>query len=252
VTEVLGRVAGYLADRSADEFERVDVPPFRALLHRTSDRWWLSGAMPVAPVTGDVSAAIAEVRDLFAARSRPCRFEWVREIAPELEEALVAAGFPRPKHEPLLVLDPAALVRPDPPDGVVARLLEPSELPEARRLVHEVFRELGDLNPADVQLAVEELGTGRRREAGVWISGRLVAAGDHSPWQGVTEVAGIATHPAYRRRGLGGLVTAVLCADALALGCEVVWLTAASRSAARVYERLGFRHVGTGLGTGLR
>jgi predicted GNAT family acetyltransferase len=61
----------------------------------------------------------------------------------------------------------------------------------------------------------------------------------------VTEVVGVATLPAFRRRGLGGAVTAALVADALAHGAEIVVLSAGSEEIARVYARLGFVRIGT-------
>jgi predicted GNAT family acetyltransferase len=61
----------------------------------------------------------------------------------------------------------------------------------------------------------------------------------------VTEVAGVATLPAYRRRGLGAAVTAHLVADARRRGSETVFLTAGDEEIARLYASLGFRRIGT-------
>src|SRR6201999_1597712 len=72
-----------------------------------------------------------------------------------------------------------------------------------------------------------------------------VAVGSHQPVQDVTEVVGVATLPAFRRRGLGGAVTGALVADALDHGAELVFLSAGSEEIARVYGRLGFQRVGT-------
>jgi GNAT superfamily N-acetyltransferase len=72
-----------------------------------------------------------------------------------------------------------------------------------------------------------------------------VAVGSHQPVGDVTEVVGVATLPAFRRRGLGGAITGALVADALAHGAELVFLSAGSEEIARVYGRLGFRRIGT-------
>jgi ribosomal protein S18 acetylase RimI-like enzyme len=72
-----------------------------------------------------------------------------------------------------------------------------------------------------------------------------VAVGSHQPVGDVTEIVGVATLPAFRRRGLGGAVTAALVADALAHGAEIVFLSAGSQEIARVYARLGFRRIAT-------
>jgi predicted GNAT family acetyltransferase len=82
------------------------------------------------------------------------------------------------------------------------------------------------------------------RAAG-WVDGVPAASGIHQPVGGVTEVVGVATLPAFRRRGLGAAVTALLVADARRRGVETVFLTAGDEEIARVYGRLGFERVGT-------
>ena len=57
-------------------------------------------------------------------------------------------------------------------------------------------------------------------------------------------MTGVACLPAYRRRGLATAVTSALVADAIALGVDTVCLSAGDDDIARVYERVGFRHVG--------
>jgi ribosomal protein S18 acetylase RimI-like enzyme len=73
----------------------------------------------------------------------------------------------------------------------------------------------------------------------------VLAVGSHQPVAGVTEVVGVGTLPAARRRGLGAAVTAALVADARRGGADIVFLSAGSDDVARVYARLGFERVGT-------
>jgi predicted GNAT family acetyltransferase len=61
----------------------------------------------------------------------------------------------------------------------------------------------------------------------------------------VVEVVGVATLPVARRRGLGGAVAAALARAALGAGADTVFLSAQDDAVARVYERVGFRRVGT-------
>jgi predicted GNAT family acetyltransferase len=72
-----------------------------------------------------------------------------------------------------------------------------------------------------------------------------VAGGSHSPPGSVTEITGVAALPAYRRRGLGAVVTEALCRDAAARGVQMCFLSAGSDDVARVYQRVGFARVGT-------
>jgi predicted GNAT family acetyltransferase len=73
----------------------------------------------------------------------------------------------------------------------------------------------------------------------------VVAVGSHNPRGDVSEVVGVATLPTARRRGLATAVTSALVEHALGHGVQTVFLSAGGVDVARVYERVGFRHVGT-------
>jgi predicted GNAT family acetyltransferase len=72
-----------------------------------------------------------------------------------------------------------------------------------------------------------------------------IAVGSSQPVDGVTEIVGVATLPAARRRGIGAAVTSALVTDARSRGVDLVFLSAGSADVARVYARVGFRRVGT-------
>jgi predicted GNAT family acetyltransferase len=63
----------------------------------------------------------------------------------------------------------------------------------------------------------------------------------------VSEIAGVGTLPAARRRGLAAAVTSALVGDALGRGIDVVFLSAADEDVARVYRRLGFEPIATAM-----
>ena len=144
--------------------------------------------------------------------------------------------------------------RPGPP-GTVQRDRAVSELsvPRLRRL-RELIRDGAAarvvaaldppaLDPAALDPAAQpDAGPGTRADAvlrGPLASGGYQRAGD------VVEVVGVATLPVARRRGLGGAVAAALARAALGAGADTVFLTAQDDAVARVYERVGFRRVGT-------
>ena len=80
------------------------------------------------------------------------------------------------------------------------------------------------------------------------VDGRMVSAACLQPaHNGVTEIAGIATLRPFRRQGIGTLLTAAAVQAAFAQGIDIVFLTAGSAEAGRVYERAGFRTIGSGL-----
>jgi len=76
------------------------------------------------------------------------------------------------------------------------------------------------------------------------ISGAIAAVGWHQPVNGSSEVVGVATLPAFRRRGLATAVTAMLVVDAHERGVDTVFLSADDDDVARIYERVGFPRIG--------
>jgi N-acetylglutamate synthase-like GNAT family acetyltransferase len=102
------------------------------------------------------------------------------------------------------------------------------------------------VEPARVEFLRERL---RRQHtviaAAVDASGQPSAVGMHQPVGAVTELVGVATVPARRRRGLGTAVTAALVADAHSRGMTTVFLSAGDPAVARIYEAVGFTTVGT-------
>jgi ribosomal protein S18 acetylase RimI-like enzyme len=91
----------------------------------------------------------------------------------------------------------------------------------------------------------ERLRSGQAALAVAFLDGAPVATGIHQPVGDVTEIAGVATLPSARRRGLGAAVTAYLVEDARRHGIETVFLSAGNDEIARLYASLGFERVGT-------
>ncbi|SCL69447.1 FR47-like protein [Micromonospora citrea] len=215
------------------------------------------------PSLADVAAVRERQREL----GLPEAFEWVHETTPDLLAVARSAGL-SVLEAPLMVLDPAALPDPGTLTDVPVRLLDPAD-PNfaadvaARRAVAAVGFSApgtgrGEAGPAQRDAAVAEIdeaaldeerarvADGRRLSAlagtpadGALASGMAMRVGD------VAEIAGVATLPAARRRGLGAAVTAALARELLTAGTELVFLSAGSEEIARVYLRVGFRRVGT-------
>ncbi|MFE9205942.1 GNAT family N-acetyltransferase [Micromonospora sp. NPDC007230] len=215
------------------------------------------------PSLADVTAVRARQREL----GLPEAFEWVHEITPDLLAVARSAGL-TVLEAPLMVLDPARLPDPAALSDVPVRVLDPADPGFAadvavRRAVAAVGfanggTARGDAGPAERDAAVsrldvatlEEDGTriadGRRisvlaetAEQGALASGMAMRVGD------VAEIAGVASLPAARRRGLGAAVTAALAHELRAAGTDLIFLSAGSEDIARVYLRVGFRRIGT-------
>jgi ribosomal protein S18 acetylase RimI-like enzyme len=257
VTDLLDRIDAYCdaVPRTAARAE--EIGPF--VLFVPGPHAWPYYARPRR---GDTAATRVEdvqrVRERQRELGEPEAFEWIANLAPGLVDVARAGGLGVTEH-PLMVLeDPIPAVD----DGVDVRLVTPED---DLALLGAVL-EVGFANPgtargdagmaeleqraaaiprASVEFRRERLRRGHAVWAAAWVDGRPVAGGMHQPVGDVTEVVGVATLPAFRRRGLGAAVTSLLVEDARARGAETVFLTAGDEEIARVYARLGFVRAGT-------
>jgi ribosomal protein S18 acetylase RimI-like enzyme len=186
--------------------------------------------------------------------------EWVHETTPSLAGAAAAAGL-EVLQVPLLALVADEWSPPQPPDGVTLRMLgaEDPALPAAQAAVELAFvaqgmevgdagaeaRDLAQARLGDLGFLRERLRRGLTAMAVAESAEGPLAAGSHQLASGVSEVMGVGTLPAARRRGIGSAVTGRLVQDARSHGAEIVFLSAADDDVARLYERLGFRRIGT-------
>ncbi|MGZ3143374.1 GNAT family N-acetyltransferase [Lentzea chajnantorensis] len=194
------------------------------------------------------------VADVLAVRERqrslgvPEALEWVHETTPDLLAVAREAGMDV-LQAPLLVLDPARLPEPHPHVRVLGT--RPAEVTAVAALAFSSpGTAAGETGAAERDAALAEAGTTsadtRHRHAVADLPGEgVLAVGTAQRAGDVVEVVGVGTLPAARRRGLGGAVTAALARDALDRGAGLVFLSAAGEEVARVYERVGFRRIGT-------
>jgi ribosomal protein S18 acetylase RimI-like enzyme len=208
------------------------------------------------PTREDIEAVLQRQRELAV----PEEFEWVHETCPELGGIARAAGL-SVRELPLMALRtplPAGV-----PHGYRVRVLPADDpaLPATLAAIGVAFgtpgTDPGAAGTAERDNAIADdhdpgvRATTDQIRAGLFVlvaadsDAGPVAGGSHSPRGPVTEITGVATLPAHRRRGLGGAVTLALCAQAKASGVELCFLSADSDAVARVYARVGFVRVGT-------
>ncbi|SDN71616.1 GNAT family N-acetyltransferase [Geodermatophilus sp. DSM 45219] len=211
---------------------------------------------PGAPVTADdVRAAVA----LQEAAGLPVALEWICETAPTVEAAARAVGLTVDSSPLLVVADPVDLLL---PHGVRLYLVgaDDPELPRYERLVSIAFANPGPRSQAGgagVGVALgsprtavlrERIATGRTVMMVAVEDGEPVAVGTHHPVDvdgaEITEIAGVATLPRLRGRGLGAGLASALTAHARETA-DLVFLVAGDDDVARVYERTGFAWLAT-------
>lgn len=259
--DLLRRLDAYLdaVPRPVARTERIG--PFTLFVNE--GRGWRYYARPTPgadPATsGDVEAVRARQREL----TQPEEFEWIVDLTPAVGTACAASGLHVIEDRPLMVL-PRDRFAPAPQvAGADVRFVTADEPRLASILAvpavgfsapgtavgedgPEGLAAHASATPSDVlDFQRERIAQERTIVAAAWVDGHAVAYAAHQPMGGASEIVGVATLPAYRRRGLGALVTSVLAADAFARGIELVLLSAGDDAVARVYERVGFERVGT-------
>ncbi|WBC01381.1 GNAT family N-acetyltransferase [Micromonospora sp. WMMA1976] len=216
-----------------------------------------------APTLADVTAVRARQREL----GLPEAFEWVHEHQPDLLAVARSAGL-SVLEAPLMLLEPERLPDPGTFSDVPVRVLDPAEPGFAadialRRAVAAVGfanggTARGDAGPAERDAALAQLDVAALEEEATRVAdGRRVSVLAETPDEGalasgmamrvddVAEIAGVATLPSARQRGLGAAVTATLARELRAAGTDLIFLSAGSEDIARVYLRVGFRRIGT-------
>jgi hypothetical protein len=237
--------------------ERVPVGPFDAFLppdgEADGDPGTPAYAMPARP-TGDQAALradLAALAALFAARGRPLRIELTLLLWPELPPALAAAGLAQAEDTPLFVATRASF-RPRALPGLSLRWVAAGESPAfALALVRQGF-ELRGPPPTPEELAgLRRSLDGPLRLATAALDGRPAGAGFSTPLGPTTEISGLATLPAQRRRGVAGAVASFVVAEHLAAGGEVAWAASGDPRAAAVLLGVGFQDAGLRVGWSL-
>lgn len=196
------------------------------------------------PTPGDIKALV----EVFRERDRLPRLEFLPSCAPDLEPALLAAGFTVERRAPLLACSPETLVTPPPVRGITfAVLCDDAGHRAAAAVQHTGYGQEGEVTEGEIQAlrGVTE-GGGVAALATDDTDGTPVAAGSCSiPVDGLSELTGLAVAASHRRRGIGAALSAYLTARAFDRGCRTVWLEPGDADVERVYAAVGYTRVGT-------
>jgi hypothetical protein len=221
------------------------VGPFLAGFDAESDNRFRNYAVPddgCAPGETDIRSLI----ELFAARGRLPRLEYVPALAPGVLPALTEAGFTAEGELPLMVCAPVAFREPVlPADIALAVVTTAFDIAAAARVQNEAY---GESAPTEADVArlrrVTERG-GAVALARVKSSGEAVGSGLYAaPLHAATEIAAVGVRAPFRRRGIAAAITALLTGDALGRRLTP-FLMAAHDAEARIYSRIGYQRCAT-------
>lgn len=212
----------------------------------------LAVAVPEANEVDDVDAALAAVERTFASAGLAPNIEYVEELHPRLAEQAARRGWRTSMRAPVMVLGG------DAGDGAaeaVATLAPTARLhrltADGDRLVPYLrgqHRAYGGDPDGDalgwLPVLRAGLAAGVVAAVALEVDDAIVAGASVQMGAGVGELAGVWTLPEARRRGYALAACGALLQQVASTGLEAVWLSAAPDATA-LYERLGFRRVGT-------
>jgi ribosomal protein S18 acetylase RimI-like enzyme len=255
---LLRRIDAYLDGVPRSAVRTETIGPF-TLFVREGNGWrYYARPTPGADTftPEDVEAVRGRQREL----RQPEAIEWVVGLAPGVGPAAEAGGLATHRM-PLMHLPTGARRAVPPPDGVEIRIAVPGDDIATITAVAMVgfgspgtgqgeagIEALPDaaaaIDPGILEFSRERVRDGVTVTAAAFVDGTPVSVGSHQPFEGATEIVGVATLPAFRRRGIGAAVTSALIHDAIARGVEMICLSAGNEDVARVYARAGFRQIG--------
>jgi ribosomal protein S18 acetylase RimI-like enzyme len=231
------RLQAFLRAVAAPNREIVRIPPFTAYFHPSDSLKFMNYAIPDDGADPD-GEAIGLLRKVFGEHDMLPRLEWIDEAAPRVARALERAGMHEELRTPLMTLAPDDLVQPVVEDAIVSVVGE-DELREAADIQRVAF---GGTPHAEDQTPVPPNG-------GLVLArvrGEAASVAQWTPvFDGHSEIVGVATAEAWRRRGLAGLVTAAAARAAFEAGASTCVLSPGDETAMRVYARAGFHPVAT-------
>jgi ribosomal protein S18 acetylase RimI-like enzyme len=239
--------------------EPVDAGAFTLFVGRAPARYYARPALAHHnPIT---SADLATLEKACLEHGVDLAIEWVHEVHPELVELGWANGLEVSTYA-LMVAAASDVVAREVPD-VTLRIVDAGDAAlSSGRAVADVSFTFGgtgtgpagaterDLVVASLSADLVEYLRDRVRR-GLTVTAvaesdaGALAVGSYQPVGELAEVVGVATLPEARRRGLAGAVTALLARHAREHGVPVLLLSAQDDDVARVYERAGFRRVGS-------
>ncbi len=238
-------IQSYLRVAASHQRDTERIGSFLATFSRSSDNLFLNYAIPddnATPSPADVAALIAA----YEKRSRKPRLEYVTQLAPAVEGALIDAGFCVEGHLPLMTCAPGSEQSLLVPPGI--ELILPVSDADLLATI-SVQNEAYGAPPPDFSAIVDLRSS--LKAGGIAVLARIMATDEPVgagvctvPSNQTTEVAGIGVRSAFRRRGVAGALTTRLVQEAFASGVTVPFLMAAHEAEKRIYARAGFSVVG--------
>ena len=237
--KVLARIEAAMAAGAAQGRTVVDCSPLAVHLSPLPG-WVHSLAIPTSEVS-DWTAAVGDMVDAFDEAQRVPRIEYFAGLHPTLHPALDAAGLDLDMEAPVMVRSGPSVLA---PPTIEAEPLRTDDDLEAF-VANQSIAYGGDAFDTSWVCRLRD-GLRNRTTTGATVTeGGEVVAGATVAWvDDIAELAGVWTLPTHRRQGLAAAVCAAAIAD---IGSDTVLWLSAGPGTGTLYQRLGFRAIGTQL-----
>ena len=245
---LLRRIEATNTQVTAKQREVIIVGSFQAMINPTTDLTWLNYAVPIAPLgtSAEVAQALVELRHVFRERDRILRFEFTESLWPTLPTALEDAGLRTEARHPMMLCTPTDF-QPYQASAVQVQLLTPDAHPDILFACVTIPKQCFSLHNTaqapttqEINELKEQIYKGMMQGALAYINGIPAGVGFTLPMLGISELVGVATLPAQRRRGVAKTLCSTLIKDHFQTGGELVWLAAGDAIAQAIYEHIGF------------
>ena len=237
----------YLHYIAQQQYEMVNVPNFTLYFHPSEELTFFNYGIPNLPEITTVGTALVTVRNEFANRNRLARFEYLEAFNPHLAAILKQNGFIEESRQYLMVCNvETVLSTANVANLVIETITENSDVSSAQRFLSiQSWGFGGDETKAATKESAQQflrmLGQGRAYLG--LLAEKPVAVGMITePYNGICELAGLATLPDFRRQGIATAIASNAVVQAFDRDVESVFLTAADEQAGRVYQKVGFEN----------
>jgi predicted N-acetyltransferase YhbS len=191
-------------------------------------RHW-NGAHVTRPA--DLAVAVPKVAAWFAARGKP----WGLLVPAELE--LVPPGLRHASDQKVMLLRLDEPVEPTPPAGIV--VTDRAPIVDVARVQSEAFGDPYEVTLAFVRPTLGPNAAPPQQTLTAYANDEPVGCATLVRMDGVVGIYGVAVRETWRRRGIGGVLTAMCLRRAATSGCDLAYLNP-SEIGYRMYASLGF------------
>jgi len=223
----------------------IETGPFLVSLHPTDSLVWLNNAVVNDDSREIESKDVQAMIDVFLQHERVPRMEIFRELRGPLLELLIQNDFSIESEMPVMVCTPETFDDRPFKDVRVEILHKDSDPKDYVRIGDIAFEHEAPLTPERLERARQSLRGGSPWAAVASIDGTPVAVATLVVSDSVAELAGVGTLSEFRRRGAASAASAELMRSFFSHDGRIVWLSAGDSTAQAVYEKLGFKLIGT-------